>query len=204
MLLRAAALVTTVILTPMAVGQAPSLSWLDRPLSSWNRAGATLPNVLATKDDSRAALINRCKLDLRQSTTPERALAAAGWIPFLHFDGQLLQDDVEVIDGMTDADGMCRPVTFNVFVFVGGRFAGTLSPQPMTSRLDGSIGAVRIVSTDAITAEFARYKPADPLCCPSSRVMVRFRIDRTGPDVVVTPVELRTTRANTTSSSPDR
>lgn len=198
MLLRAAALVTTVLLsTAMTVGQAPSLSWLDRPLSSWNKAGATLPDARATKDDSRAALINRCKLNPRQSTTPERALAAAGWIPFLHFDGQLLQDDIEIIDGMTDADGMCRPVTFNVFVFVGGRFAGTLSPEPMTSRLDASIGAVRIVSTDAITAEFARYKAADPLCCPSSRVMVRFRIDRTGPDVVVTPVEVRTTRGNT-------
>ena len=197
MLLRAAALVTTVLLsTAMAVGQAPSLSWLDRPLSSWNRAGATLPNVRAT-NDVRAALINRCKLNPRQSTTPERALAAAGWIPFLHFDGQLLQDDVEVIDGMTDADGMCRPVTFNVFVFVGGRFAGTLSPEPMTSRLDGSIGAVRTVSASEITAEFARYRAQDPLCCPSSRVTVRFRIDRTGPDVVVTPVDVRTTRGNT-------
>jgi hypothetical protein len=109
----------------------------------------------------------------------------------------LLQDDVEVIDGMTDADGMCRPVSFNVFVFVGGRFAGTLSPEPMTSRLDGSIGAVRIVSASEITAEFARYRAQDPLCRPSSRVTVRFRIDRTGPDVVVTPVDVRTTRGNT-------
>ncbi len=95
---------------------------------------------------------------------------------------------------MNDADGMCRPATFHVFVFVGGRFAGTLSPEPMTSRLDGSIGAVRIISADLITAEFARYRAQDPLCCPSSRVSVRFRIDRTGPDAVVTPVEMRTTR----------
>jgi len=53
---------------------------------------------------------------------------------------------------MTAADGMCRPAHFNVFVFVGGRFAGTLSPQLMTSRLDASIGALRIA------AEFARYR----------------------------------------------
>ena len=89
---------------------------------------------------------------------------------------------------------MCRPVTYNVFVFVGGRFAGTISPTTMTSRLDGSSGAVRITSRDTITAEFSRYADKDALCCPSSRVTVRYRIDRSGSQPVVVPTDIRTTR----------
>ena len=78
-------------------------------------------------------------------------------------------------------------------MFVGGTFAGVLSPTPMTSRLDGSSGAVRLPLPN-ITAEFARYTSADPLCCPSSRVTVRYRIDRSAAGPVVAPVEIRTSR----------
>jgi hypothetical protein len=192
--LHAVALVALVLLPfQVAARQTSPASWIDRPLSSWNKAGATLPEARST-GESRTELIDRCKLNPRRSTPPERALAAAGWIPFLHVDRQLVEGDIEIIDGMIAADGMCRPGTFNVFVFVGSRFAGTLSPAPMTSRLDGSIGAVRIVAADAITAEFARYREQDPLCCPSSHVTVRFRIERMGADPVVTPVDVRTTR----------
>lgn len=184
---------TVLVPAALAAGQASSTNWLDRPLSNWNSAGASLPKTPRTSEP-RATLINRCKLEVGRLTSPWSDLSAAGWVPYSHDDRQLTQADIEIVDGMNDADGMCRPVTFNVFVFVGGRFAGTLSPEPMTSRLDGAIGAVRIISADLITAEFARYRAQDPLCCPSSRVAVRFRIDRTGPDAVVTPVEMRTTR----------
>jgi len=88
---------------------------------------------------------------------------------------------------------MCRPATYNLFVFVGGRYAGVLSPASMTSRIDSSSGAVRM-PLPVITAEFARYTTTDPLCCPSSRVTVRYRIDRTAAGPVVAPVEVRTTR----------
>ena len=88
---------------------------------------------------------------------------------------------------------MCRPVTYNLFVFVRGQFAGLLSPTAMASRLDSSSGAVRM-TLPALTAEFARYSSNDPLCCPSSRVTVRYRIDRTAAGPVVAPVEIRTTR----------
>jgi len=37
--------------------------------------------------------------------------------------------------------------------------------------------------------EFARYTEKDPLCCPSSRSTVRFRIDRTNAGAVVVPIE---------------
>jgi hypothetical protein len=95
---------------------------------------------------------------------------------------------------MSAADGMCRPVAYNLFVFVGGRFAGVLSPAVMTSRLDGSSGAVRMLSRDSLSAEFARYKEGDALCCPSSRVSVGYRIDRASGRPLVEPIEIRTTR----------
>ena len=69
---------------------------------------------------------------------PARAIAAAGWMPFNYFGQPITQDNVEIVGGVTGADGMCRPTQFNVFVFVAGRFAGTLSPALMTSREDGS------------------------------------------------------------------
>ena len=94
---------------------------------------------------------------------------------------------------MAGSDGMCRPTQYNVFVFVDGRFAGTLSPVLMDSRFDGSSGAVRLPLPN-VTAEFARYTPNDPMCCPSSRVTVRYRIDRTPSGAVVVPVDVRTTR----------
>ena len=172
-------------------------SWLDRPLANWNKAGDRLPAPppsgakSGTKDESRESIVNRCKLTPPRSTAAEKAVDDAGWIPFWNFDQQLLRDDVEIVGGMRVADGMCRPASYNIFVFVGGRFAGVLSPAPMTSRLDSSSGAVRIQPA-AITAEFARYTSTDPLCCPSSHVRVTYRIDRSsGPVVVATQVSTR-------------
>jgi hypothetical protein len=115
-------------------------------------------------------------------------VSAAGWIPFQYFGKPFAQGDVEIVGGMTGADGMCRPAGYNVFVFVGGRHAGTLSPGPMTSRLDGASGDVRMPLPE-IAVEFARYTEKDPLCCPSSRSTVRFRIDRTKVGVVVVPID---------------
>ena len=73
---------------------------------------------------------------------PACAMAAAGWMPFNYFGQPITQDDVEIVGGMTGADGMCRPTRYNVFVFVAGRFAGTLSPALMTSREDGILGKI--------------------------------------------------------------
>jgi hypothetical protein len=133
----------------------------------------------------------RCKLPASRDTTAQGALADAGWLPYLHVDRQIIQRDVEILAGMAEADGMCRPMEFNVFVFVGGNLAGTLSPLAMTSRSDGEIGAVRLAADDAIAAEFARYTDRDALCCPSGR---RYRIDRKGSQAVVVPVSVQATR----------
>jgi hypothetical protein len=63
----------------------------------------------------------------------------------------------------------------------------------MTSSRDGSSGVVRL-PLPAVTAEFARFATTDPLCCPSSRMTVRYRIDRTPAGPVVVPVDVKTTR----------
>jgi len=168
-------------------------SWLERPLSGWNKAGAVLPKATLPAA-ARERLLSRCGLTLLKSTSPERVLGDAGWIPFWNVDQKLVQADLEIVNGMTGADGMCRPTGYNIFVFVAGRFAGALSPVAMSSREDASSGAVRILDADRISAEFVRYTEKDPLCCPSSRVTVRYRIDRSGTQPVVVPVDVRTTR----------
>jgi TM2 domain-containing membrane protein YozV len=175
--------------TAAAANQAvPPANWLDRPLAGWNKPGLAVSKA-PSLDESREQTIKRCRLTLLRTTAAEREVADAGWIPFHNFDQQLASDDVEIVGGMSGTDGMCRPVSYNLFVFVGGRFAGSLSPVLMTSRQDGASGAVRIVARDAITSDFARYTAADALCCPSSRVTVRYRIDRAGPQPVVVPTE---------------
>jgi hypothetical protein len=82
---------------------------------------------------------------------------------------------------------MCRPLGYNVFVFVDGQFAGTIAPDSMDSRTDGS-GDVRFFATrDSITAEFQRYTPTDPLCCPSVTNTVFYQINRTRSGPVLEP-----------------
>jgi TM2 domain-containing membrane protein YozV len=181
------------LLVMPAAAQSADSSWLDRSLVNWNKPNASLPRP-ETQGEPRDAILSRCRLTLRASTSGERALADGGWIPFLNVDRELVREDVEVVGGMTSADGMCRPMGFNIFVFVRGRFAGTLSPSAMSARLDGAAGAVRIVAADTISAEFARYGDADPLCCPSSRMTVRYRIDRQNAQATIVPLEVRTTR----------
>jgi hypothetical protein len=189
----------TAIFVPVLLGsaaaQAPPASWLDRPLANWNKAGEKVP---APPDgqaggESRAAIVDRCKLTPPHSTAAERAVEAAGWIPFWNFDQQLVRDDVEVVGGMRGADGMCRPTAYNLFVFVGGRFAGVLSPAPMGSRLDSSSGAVRLPLPN-VTVDFARYTTTDPMCCPSAHVRVTYRVERAAAGPVVVPADVKATR----------
>jgi hypothetical protein len=175
--------------------QAPEATWLDRPLSNWNAPGRAMPRGMPN-GETIAEITKRCMSLTEVRDTPgERAVADAGWLPFHMFDRKIGQRDVEIVGGLAGADGMCRPVEFNVFVFVSGQLAGTLSPSVMDSRSDASIGgAIRLADDDTISAEFARYAGADPLCCPSGRVTVRYRIDRGTKSSVVVPVSVRVTR----------
>ena len=56
-----------------------------------------------------AELAKRCNLPVRRDTPAQRALAEAGWLPYLHVDREIVQRDVEIVGGMAEADGMCRP-----------------------------------------------------------------------------------------------
>jgi hypothetical protein len=171
---------------------AAQTAWLDQPLTGWNAPGSALPKG-TTDAAARADAFKRCQL-AAPATTVDRALEAAGWIPQPHLDRPLASNDVEIVAGFSSVDASCAPVAFNLFVFVGGRFAGTLSPQLMAPRKDAAAGPVRFVN-DGISAEFARYKAGDSDCCPTARVAVQYRIDRStaGPSVV--PVTVRTTRS---------
>ena len=174
--------------------QLPDSTWLDRPLSNWNVPARAMPLAIVN-GEAITDITNRCPfLTSKGSTDGERAVADSRRLPFHMFDRHILEGDVEIVGGLAGVDGMCRPVHFNVFVFVDGRFAGTLSPGEMASRTDGSIsGAIRFLD-DTISAEFARYAPSDALCCPSGRVTVRYRIDRSTPSPVVVPVAVQPTR----------
>jgi hypothetical protein len=144
--------------------------------------------------ETTGQVAERCDLVRRSSTAAERALADAGWLPYLHVDRKIADRDVEIVGAMTAADEKCQPAEFNIFVFVGEKIAGTLSPVNMTSQRDGAVGAVRLAADDTIVAEFARYAVGGPTCCPSSRVAVRYRIDRAGPQAVVVPVSMQQRR----------
>jgi hypothetical protein len=135
-------------------------------------------------EESHADILSRCRITPPATSAAERAVATAGWIPFLPGGHRTVREDAEVVGGMSGADGMCRPVAYNLFVFVRGTFAGTLSPVPMMSREDGSSGAVTL-TPGGLDVEFARYQSSDPLCCPSGRVQVAYRIDRTEPPSVI-------------------
>ena len=178
----------------VAAAQPPPASWLDRPLSNWNPPGRAVPPAVAV-NGSMAETAKRCGFPPVMRETPgQRILADAGWRPFHLFDRQIVQRDVEIIGGLAGADGMCRPLNFNAFVFVNGRLAGTLSPSDMNSRTDGTIGVVRLAEDDTIAAEFSRYAQTDALCCPSGRLSVRYRVDRSTTPPVVVPLAVRALR----------
>ena len=187
----ACALVLLSLLAGPAAAQVPG-SWLDRPLTNWNAAGKPIQKPAAHSDQSIDEVVRRCRLTLPKATAGQRAVRAAGWIPFRYFGQDLARGDVEVVGGMAGADGMCRPQKFNVFVFVGGRFAGTLSPTVMDSRTDSGSGQASFSQT-GFDVQFDRYAASDPLCCPHSHVAVRYRIDRMPQGAVVVPVSVAPT-----------
>ncbi|MBX3244013.1 MAG: YbaY family lipoprotein [Acidobacteria bacterium] len=160
----------TIVFTSVAAfGQA---SWLDRPLTTnWNRT-ATVPTAPRATGDQ--PIIARCRSQIRPATSVvDRAVTAKGWDLF---GPAYVYGNVTIITGMASVDGMCRPVQYNGFVFVGNRFAGTLAPNPTDSRTDGAIGRISLFSPDEITVEFARYSENDALCCPSRTSVVSYEL----------------------------
>ncbi|MCA1636857.1 MAG: LppP/LprE family lipoprotein [Acidobacteria bacterium] len=156
--------------------------WLDqKPLPNWNERSRT---ILQTRKISNSEL-KRCSVGVRQPTLPaDLLLAKMGWT----LVGAAQIHGKTTVVTVTEAfDGMCRPLKFQMFVFVGNRLAGTLSPSPMDSRTDSSLIEVDITSETNLTAEYARYRESDPLCCPYKTEAVNFVIKRDGESFLLTP-----------------
>lgn len=179
-------IISLLILTAAATAFGQT-SWLDRPLNNWNNGNGTVPNAPRTL----VAIDPRCQSQIRQpDSIADRAVTRAGWSLF---GAAQTFGAVTVVNGMAGADGMCRPLQYNTFVFVNGRFVGTLSPTTMDSRTDGSMSSASLNSSDNILARFSRYRTNDALCCPSQETMVVYSI-ASGPRPVVTAANIATTQ----------
>ncbi len=173
---------------PSQSGDSPPAAgagWLDyQTAPNWNSSGAALataPPIIHPRD-SYCPPVN-------QGTTVEtRAVITAGWVVAY---GLTVHGNVAIVLGESGADGMCRPVQYQVSVFVGGRFAGTLSPILMDARTDGAFSSATInAEGDEITAIYVRYSATDALCCPSRINTVKFTVNLTQP--FVTPKTITT------------
>jgi hypothetical protein len=154
-------------------------AWIDAPGPNWNTPGMAIP--AAPTGDGNAD--PRCPAVAGRwvENGEDQALVAAGW---QLYGGYTAGWGVKVVKALSSYDGMCRPLGYQEFVFVDGTFAGTISQTPMDSRTDGS-GDVIALGPDRVTAQFNRYTPQDPLCCPSHESIVQYTIERGGPQPVL-------------------
>lgn len=169
-----------------AVSVSAQTSWLDRPIRNWNNSSA-VPRAPRSAD--RAVTDVQCREIIRSpESLADRALTRAGWSLY---GAAQTYGTITVINGLSGFDGMCRPTGYNTFVFSGSRFIGTLSPENMDSRTDGSLIQADLGTAKSISAEFNRYTSNDALCCPSQKSSVVYEI--TGMSVRATDVSTEKT-----------
>ena len=185
--------------TPQATG-----AWLDaQPVANWNAAGATVPKAPAptvtitvgaapapgaTPRASGTPRVGCTPPSVAPATIAERAVAGAGWTVFL---AESRQGNVALVAGLASYDGMCRPTQYQFFVFVNDTFAGTLSPQTMDSRTDGTSETPTVSADGAqIVANYLRYGANDAACCASRVSTVTFALG--GTPALVTPQGIAT------------
>ncbi len=162
-------------------------SWLDRPPVNWNKKMSPLPRPVTTAN--LAEIQSRCPDLVRQANSPaEQALVRAGW---MLYGAVQSYEYTKVVFAMSDADGMCRPLGYQAFVYWEGRYAGTLSQIAMDSRTDGALAKISLGNPTRIFAEFARYSKSDPLCCPSRISQATFEVSRDELPLV-TPLSINT------------
>lgn len=159
-------------------------AWMDaQKLGNWNKKGSPIPAapkverppILVGPNAQGSSLTSGpCAEQLRKPFGPEdKAVMDAGW----GLVGSLqIHSGVAVMAGASGADAACRPLSLQVFVFVEGRFAGTLSPEPMTPRTDGMLTGVQLYG-QTLRATYHRYTEKDALCCPSRASEVTFKVD---------------------------
>ncbi|RPH87801.1 MAG: LppP/LprE family lipoprotein [Chroococcales cyanobacterium metabat2.561] len=142
------------------------------------------------KSPVKTVIDNQCREQVRPAITAnDQALNKAGW---LLYGAVQTYGKTSVISAMSGVDGMCRPMGYQDFVFVDGKFAGTLSPRPMDSRTDGASQRIVLQNSDRIIVVFNRYKDTDPLCCPSQLSRVIYQIETVSGVPVVVPKEAET------------
>jgi hypothetical protein len=149
-------------LRPAAPATAAEQSWLDTPLTNWNAAGRPLPT--APRPDGGRRDPQCASREREPATAEDQQVVAAGWGLYNTYQAGW---GVTIVSGTSGYDGMCRPMGYQVFVFMRGQYAGTIAPLPMASRADGALSDVRYFGGDELTATFVRYADDDPLCCPS-------------------------------------
>ena len=197
---RALAIVATVLLLAAVLG--PGLAgadgaWLDGPVTNWNRPGMAIPQAPPRHSASQPQCFDSA---LKPDSPPRQALVDAGWSLFKAENATGVP--FEILSGQANADGMCRPTDYQLFVFESGVFAGTLSPDLMNSRTDGALVETQIQSSDVILAAYQRYTPQDPLCCPSAQSTATFKVDRSGPSPVVVLQSVTTGPTGAASATP--
>jgi hypothetical protein len=166
-------------------------AWLDAvPLPQWNAPGRAVPP--APPPSFEPPTVARCAGQLRKpATAAEKAVARAGWSLVAP---PVRGGPVEIVLGTSGVDGMCRPNGYQLLVFSGGRFAGTLAPRPMNARTDGAVDLPTVDASGTVEAGFRRYAPSDPLCCPSRTSTVTFRVEPAAGGPVLRAGSVRTTR----------
>ena len=176
-----------IVVAVASFAQIPTGAWLDVPPTPWNRSGLPLPYA---EEIDRTEIPSICKpLPHRTSTPEQRAVTEAGWLVFISVqDGH----GVTVVGASDDLDGMCRPNLYQDFVFVDGKFAGTISPSLMYARSDGGSRKVSFPAPNKILVEFDRYTDKDPLCCPSRISEAIYEIGKESGQPIVTLIRVRT------------
>lgn len=180
-LLLGALVLTSLLVAPNAIAQLnQGETWFGTE-TNWNIAGAAIPQAPEQNGDN----LTTCEHTFRPAALPEDALVeAAGWTLT---SSARIYGDTTVITGMANADGMCRPFQYQVFVFTNGEFSGTLSPIVMNSRTDGSLVDYTLYREGAIDAIFNRYTDSDALCCASSESRIFYEVETTGESPVLVP-----------------
>lgn len=185
-LVSAAMLVAATVST--AEAQTAASRWLDaKPVANWNKPGGPIPRGPKSSFAEEIARCEKSGYEERQKSPPSpetRQVMAAGWL------GAMVErrmGDTLIVMARNGVDGMCRPMDYQYFVFVNGRFAGTLAPRAMHSRTDGSGWLEEKPGARRFTAEFSRFRKQDPLCCPHRSSTVNYEIREAGGAPLVVP-----------------
>jgi len=172
--------------TPV-LAQAPptAISWLDRPLVQWNTPGMPVP----TAQSPSAVNAPYCSNGNRPpDTSVDQTLVDHGWFLTTAYQGGW---GLTIVEAQGGWDGMCRPLDYQGFVFSNGEYAGTIAPDLMAARADGSADFIYL-RQGTLSVGFVRYADTDPLCCPSGgESNVIYHVDHTdaGPVLVADSVQ---------------